>query len=761
MHVLVLLLLIVGCWGSGNIDVLVDGKGGYNITINNRVWLRSSRTAIYVDNKWYSSDDNSLPLTGISHGSGFDPYLGNYTDIQLTYDLVRGGIHTDIVGHIRNWYSSSAISFQLETGNQTLINTVPLNMDHVRTIFPSFHVEEIDQNDERGYFTFEGEMVGNNKKHAGRWNSRSKVIKSGGMESGPMVLFNLTQKGEGDILVLSPFSRFMATSLSQTNRNILDYGIIGSMLSIPVNYNHSMIISYSSNGINQGIREWGQIMQKAYNRTSQHRVNDLTINYLGYYTDNGAYYYYKTEKGMNYEETIVNIRHQIPLPFHYIQLDSWWYYKGMDDGVSQWTARPDIFPDGLQALYRRLENISIAAHNRYWSYDTIYKQNYSFALDKNNKKALPIGNDSFWIDLFTEANKWGLVLYEQDWLDRQTIDFLPTRTDIHLGHQWLMSMGEAADKVGINIQYCMSLPRHILTALQIPRVTHARTSVDYAFHIESWFEHQWAIGISSMFADALGLAPFKDIFWSSKLEPGAPYVGFPREILPEREMAIATLSTGPVAPGDGIKYTNVEHIMKCCRQDGLILKPERPLTMINRLISDWAFYDDILQGQLYSTRTTINGQTFHVIFASNMKRDYLVYPSMIGAQSGVIWSHDNSSVVLDFNDTNPLHVSANKCHDLSMCLWYVSPRIQLTSDVSYALLGEWNKWTAISHQRIIEIDNQSINHIAIINIIGAPNETVSLVIYHSKLLFITVNCKILPDIGEVRITITTNDIDCN
>ena len=50
-----------------------------------------------------------------------------------------------------------------------------------------------------------------------------------------IILFNLTQQGEGDILVLSPFSQFMATSLSQTNSNISEYG--------------------------KGIRDWCQIMQ--------------------------------------------------------------------------------------------------------------------------------------------------------------------------------------------------------------------------------------------------------------------------------------------------------------------------------------------------------------------------------------------------------------------------------------------------------------------------------------------------------------------
>jgi hypothetical protein len=345
-------------------------------------------------------------------------------------------------------------------------------------------------------------------------------------------------------------------------------------------------------------------MQKAYNRTNQYRLNDLSINNLGYYTDNGAYYYYHTEDGQNYEQTMIDALQNIPLRFHYLQIDSWWYYKGIGDGVFEWVSRPDIFPDGLSALHNKLKNISMVAHNRYWAYDTVYKKNYSFILDEKNGKALPVGNDSFWIDLFTQARQWGLIVYEQDWLITQTKEFTPLQTDLHLGHQWLMSMGEAADKLNINIQYCMSLPRHILTALQIPRVTHTRISTDYAFHLEGKAD-QWAIGISSLFADALGLAPFKDVFWSTSYQPGAPYPSYPHEDIPDREIIIATLSTGPVGAGDGINYTSGDHIMRCCRADGVILKPDRPLTMIDRLISDWALYNSMSQGELYTTSTTM------------------------------------------------------------------------------------------------------------------------------------------------------------
>jgi hypothetical protein len=156
MHLLVLFFLIVGC--SCDIKVSVNEKGGYNISIDGNIWLRSSRTALYVDNQWYSSDDNTLPLTSISYDQGNDPNLGSWNETQLIYDLVRSGIHTKIVGRIREWQEISAITFHLDTGDQVMTNTVPFDTYHVRTIFPSFHIEQIDMNDNRGYFTFAGKL---------------------------------------------------------------------------------------------------------------------------------------------------------------------------------------------------------------------------------------------------------------------------------------------------------------------------------------------------------------------------------------------------------------------------------------------------------------------------------------------------------------------------------------------------------------------------------------------------------------------------
>ena len=36
------------------------------------------------------------------------------------------------------------------------------------------------------------------------------------------------------------------------------------------------------------------------------------------------------------------------IPYGYLQYDSWWYYKGIGDGVKNWTAMPSVFPSGMK-----------------------------------------------------------------------------------------------------------------------------------------------------------------------------------------------------------------------------------------------------------------------------------------------------------------------------------------------------------------------------------------------------------------------------
>ena len=93
------------------------------------------------------------------------------------------------------------------------------------------------------------------------------------------------------------------------------------------------------------------------------------MNFCRYWTDNGACYYYYTGKNFsNYEDLLVGVKEDADnsnIPFRYVQLDSWWYYKGDGDGVKNWTAMTDVFPNGIQSMVTKT-GWPVVAHNRYW-----------------------------------------------------------------------------------------------------------------------------------------------------------------------------------------------------------------------------------------------------------------------------------------------------------------------------------------------------------------------------------------------------------
>lgn len=65
-----------------------------------------------------------------------------------------------------------------------------------------------------------------------------------------------------------------------------------------------------------------------------------------------------------------------------------------------------------------------------------------------------------------------------------------------------------------------------------------------------------------MFSYAMNLAPFKDVFWTTENQPNNPYGANATEPNTELQSAVATLTTGPVGPGDSIGLMNRTIIMR-------------------------------------------------------------------------------------------------------------------------------------------------------------------------------------------------------
>ena len=86
---------------------------------------------------------------------------------------------------------------------------------------------------------------------------------------------------------------------------------------------------------------------------------------------------------------------------------------------------------------------------------------FSFITETATNRSLP-QDAEFWDQLFAEAVRWGLEVYEQDWQDRQTVDMVVTHTNFTAARDWLLLMGAGAAEEKVALQYCMSLPRHVL-----------------------------------------------------------------------------------------------------------------------------------------------------------------------------------------------------------------------------------------------------------------------------------------------------------
>ncbi|KAK7102674.1 uncharacterized protein [Littorina saxatilis] len=698
---------------ADNLNLVVEKDGSYKVNVRGQTWLTSAPTFFNVDGQPHE-EGGTLALVVKDSVQGSD-HFGRYTLYNFQYQAASSRINTNI----RVYEDRPFVYFSqnYETGAK---GTQAANVEHTISGFPSFRVQEVTtQKEPLGYLAYGGIHTGDTGKQLGIFSPSGLNI-TDGLDFGPIALFD----GSGDALVISPANNFMSVSnwvIKDGDTNTLSYGIMGGVHTVPVQFGVEFLVYYCSLGVNQAFEGWGGHLRDRYGRTDKFVNDDLSINYLGYWTDNGAYYYYLTEPQKTYQQTILDVKanaDQLDIPYKYVQYDSWWYYRGNTNGVKTWVARPDIFPDGFVYLYKNL-GLPTVAHNRYWANDTTYAKanggQYNFILESSTGRAVP-NDQKFWDDLLRNASSWGLITYEQDWLNAEFDGVIePLHSDVTLGDTWLTQMASAAAKNKMTIQYCMAGSRHIMHALQTPVVTQARASMDYHPGRD-----QWKIGVSSIFSYAMRIAPFKDNFWSTSDQPGNKYKQ--TEPSPETQVIVSVLSTGPVGPSDRIGYSNVSLIMRCCNAEGLILKPSKPATAIDDQIYQTALGSNYngANGEVWTTYSAVGGLRFGIIFVPNITGQYSITPTKAGFnmtknQLAVFEAHDTRTMA-KFSEEQPLHISG--CVPSTPCIYHATPL--LTQYPPVFLLGELTKVVPVSPQRVTSIDVTG-NEVKLY-LQGVPNE---------------------------------------
>src|SRR5262249_9521524 len=160
---------------------------------------------------------------------------------------------------------------------------------------------------------------------------------------------------------------------------------------------------------------------------------------------------------------------------------------------------------------------------------------------------------------------------------------------------WQEALDRAGGARGISLQWCMSTPADFMQTVSLANLTSIRTSGDYRYLFDSGLNWTWFLHVNAL-ARVLGLTPFKDVFISHGPTPSRA-----GEAYAEGEPLLAALSSGPVGIGDEIGCSDRDIIMRTCREDGVLVKPDVPIAALDRCFMRNAFLEpEPLLGETYS-----------------------------------------------------------------------------------------------------------------------------------------------------------------
>jgi hypothetical protein len=469
----------------------------------------------------------------------------------------------------------------------------------------------------------------------------------------PVLLFDDAKNA----VLISPLDNFLTNGIrkemeAQQNYTVpppmIACGPNGFIPAIPAGHHHAFIMVWDK-GINQTFLSWGKLMQQYYRAQPRDRYTDLVCGYLSFFTDNGAYYYYNPMKGKKADATLIAVHEYAKrehIPFRTYQLDSWWYNKiskpwkrkllgafhahlggGLYGGAINWEQDPEFWDMSLDEFYHKLDQTPFVAHHRWYVEETPYADRFEFI--KANGKAMSV-DPAYWSYLMDFCEKNHIVTYEQDWMISHYNSFPHLKREFGAAERWLREMATAAAQRNITIQYCMATPAMILQTLTFPNVSHYRASNDYHARWPHAFDIPYFTQ-SSMLGWALGIIPFKDVFQSTRR-------GRIRgERCPFLQGLVSCLSTGPVAPGDEIGFVNKEMVKAVCRSDGLLLKPDRPLTAADLVyIRNHTYY-------VATTESTHGNRTWYYTITINL------FPSRVKEKNYFLHEIDITGEYAEYN----------------------------------------------------------------------------------------------------------------
>jgi hypothetical protein len=521
--------------------------------------------------------------------------------------------------------------------------------------------------------------------------------------------------GNDDAFIVSPASDFMVSKMTGDGINNITSGLNTELRELPAGFTHRTILAFD-HGIHQVWTDWGNALTGMYKKEKPANDADTVLKYFGYWTDNGADYYYDYDTTLGYAGTLLKLRRHYQkegIPLGYMQLDSWWYEKSIYDpngkpdaghknknlpsgewnrygGLLFYTADKFLFPKGLAAFNRNL-GLPMVTHNRWVDPKSPYVSRFKIS-------GYAAVDPAFWHEIIGYVHHSGVICYEQDWLNFIYSKSPEMESDLSVGNAFTDGMANACRAYGLDMQYCMAMPRYFMQGLKYGNLTTIRTSGD-RFEPAKWHDFIY----TAQLANAMGIWPWSDVFMSHET----------------CNMIVSVLSAGPVGTGDRFGHEDKANIMEAARVDGILVKPDASLVpMDGDYIREAGHIQRPMLAFTYTRQNNVR-TNYVLVFASPKTIDYryefrpsdvdlgmtgqvVVYDPLTGDLRKMAADSTFTGTLGNGSITEPMEKTGNTRGGRYRYSYYILAPV---TPIGIAFLGDEGKITATGRQRIPELSS--------------------------------------------------------
>ena len=410
---------------------------------------------------------------------------------------------------------------------------------------------------------------------------------------------------------------------AQVQTEVLVAGVQPGVISLPAGYALSFcVVASRGHGVTAGVAAWGRVLRRlseheGAKRKTNDEAHDLASNVLGYWTDNGGYFYGKNPLDAATAPALFDDLVAAHVPIGYVQLDPWaWkdYVKSAEIDVlgrkvwvgagdmRAWQADPAYFPGGdLGRFSREVARVPLMLYTLFWGADaSLAYPNISFVASYPQRDYKTLGTrllkqpapaDSYALhNSIMTAQSPQMRAFEVDFLDWTIFLFPDFVESTGALWEWAAGMNLAAVHNNVSIQYCMDLPAWAMASLDFAAVTNARGSDDNFPSAEDGPDAgpgqpttRWKLAYSTLFYSALGLEPFFDVLWTTANQTGHAYSTNRSNI--ELQAIVSALASRGVGIGDGPGQTNATLARRFAMSNGTLLHPTTLAQPLDRTYS--------------------------------------------------------------------------------------------------------------------------------------------------------------------------------